>query len=85
LGALVGGGKKSQIEAIYRYGKCVGLLFQIVDDLLDGEGYASLLGAADTKKLAENLCLRAKNELVGFGAKAKNLNQLADFILERKS
>lgn len=36
-GALVGGGDESQLRALTRYGECLGLAFQIADDILDVE------------------------------------------------
>ncbi len=43
-GALAGGGSSDQIEHLGRYGRAVGLAFQIVDDILDIQGDAALLG-----------------------------------------
>lgn len=36
-GALVGGGDEPQLRALTRYGECLGLAFQIADDILDVE------------------------------------------------
>ncbi len=44
VGAILGGGSKSQITQLKRYGKKVGLAFQIADDLLDVEGKSSIMG-----------------------------------------
>jgi geranylgeranyl diphosphate synthase, type II len=43
-GALAGGGSSDQVERLGRYGRAVGLAFQIVDDILDIRGDAALLG-----------------------------------------
>jgi geranylgeranyl diphosphate synthase type II len=43
-GALAGGGSSDQVEHLGRYGRAVGLAFQIVDDILDIQGDAALLG-----------------------------------------
>ncbi|HVO84340.1 MAG TPA: farnesyl diphosphate synthase [Syntrophobacteria bacterium] len=43
-GALAGGGTGEQVERLGRYGRAVGLAFQIVDDILDIRGDAALLG-----------------------------------------
>jgi len=42
VGARIGGGGQNQIEALERFGTCLGLAYQIRDDLLDIEGGADL-------------------------------------------
>jgi geranylgeranyl diphosphate synthase type II len=44
LGALVAGGGRGQRTALSQFGQCLGLAFQITDDLLDVEGDASAMG-----------------------------------------
>ena len=44
LGGLLGGGDEAQLEALSVYGEKIGLAFQIVDDILDVEGDAALMG-----------------------------------------
>jgi geranylgeranyl diphosphate synthase type II len=44
MGAVIAGAPDSYIEALDRYGKAVGLAFQIVDDLLDVQGDETKLG-----------------------------------------
>jgi geranylgeranyl diphosphate synthase type II len=83
-GALLGGGSSSQIEALYRYGKEIGLLFQIVDDILDGQGYAKVYGLEGARVRARDIHRAAVKELRIFGQKASTLRQLADFLLNRK-
>ncbi len=43
-GALAGMGSEAEVEAMGRYGRCIGLAFQIADDILDIEGDVELLG-----------------------------------------
>jgi geranylgeranyl diphosphate synthase type II len=43
-GALAGKGSEVQVAALARYGRAIGLAFQIADDILDIEGDAELLG-----------------------------------------
>ena len=43
-GALIGGAKGPQLDAMIRYGEAVGLAFQIADDILDIEGTTEELG-----------------------------------------
>ncbi|OIO39555.1 MAG: hypothetical protein AUJ72_00550 [Candidatus Omnitrophica bacterium CG1_02_46_14] len=83
VGAYLGGGSKAEVQALFRYGKYVGLLFQIVDDIIDREGYAKSVGVPEARKQAEELLSKATKELVKFGRKSLILNQIADFILTR--
>ena len=46
MGALTGGANDEQLEALGEYGQAVGLAFQVIDDLLDVEGDAELVGKA---------------------------------------
>ncbi|MBT8407666.1 MAG: polyprenyl synthetase family protein [Deltaproteobacteria bacterium] len=43
-GALAGNGSEAQVAALARYGRGIGLAFQIADDILDIEGDTELLG-----------------------------------------
>ncbi|MGZ8783478.1 MAG: hypothetical protein ACXWZB_08280, partial [Gaiellaceae bacterium] len=45
------------------FGDEVGLLFQIVDDLLDGDGYAEAHGVEETRRLADEAGARAQTRL----------------------
>ena len=46
-GAILGKPRRSQHDALGRYGQALGQAFQIADDLLDVEGDAATLGKAD--------------------------------------
>lgn len=43
-GAILGGGRDAEVEAITRYGRAVGLAFQVADDILDVEGDSKEMG-----------------------------------------
>jgi geranylgeranyl diphosphate synthase type II len=43
-GAILGGGREDQVQAITLYGRNIGLAFQVADDILDVEGDSSELG-----------------------------------------
>jgi len=43
-GAILGGGNEAQVECLSEYGTCVGLAFQISDDILDVVGDQEKLG-----------------------------------------
>lgn len=44
MGAILGGGTETQIDALTRYAQVLGLAFQIKDDILDLEGDSATLG-----------------------------------------
>jgi geranylgeranyl diphosphate synthase type II len=46
MGALLGGGNPSQVEALEAYGRHLGLAFQIADDILNETGTSDELGKA---------------------------------------
>jgi geranylgeranyl diphosphate synthase type II len=43
-GAILGGGRDEEVEAMARYGRHIGLAFQVADDILDVEGDSKRLG-----------------------------------------
>lgn len=52
-GAIMGGAGQKELEALSKYGKSIGLAFQIADDILDVEGSADEMGkntGGDEKK-----------------------------------
>jgi farnesyl diphosphate synthase len=52
MGAVLGGATARQKQAVVSYGTCLGLAFQIKDDLLDVEGDAASVGKATGKDAA---------------------------------
>ena len=53
LGGILAGASEEKIAALRRYGRAVGLAFQIVDDLLDQEETAATLGKTAGKDVAQ--------------------------------
>lgn len=82
-GAIVAGVNESQESHILRFGAHLGFAFQIVDDIMDSEGYRKLMPEKNARQTANNFIARAKKELETFGAQCEHLNRLADFVLER--
>jgi farnesyl diphosphate synthase len=95
--------EEKQQTALDRYAKCVGLAFQVVDDVLDAEAstatlgktagkdakdgkptYVSLMGAAEAKKLADELYTDALDALAPLGASADRLKFMAEYIVKRQ-
>ena len=53
LGGIAGGAGDATVRALREYGLKIGLAFQIVDDLLDAEGTADVVGKATGKDAAK--------------------------------
>ncbi len=49
MGGILGGGTGEQVEALSRFGRALGLLFQITDDILDETGSFEEMGKAVAK------------------------------------
>ncbi|MEM1213543.1 MAG: polyprenyl synthetase family protein [Planctomycetota bacterium] len=52
MGAISGGASDEALAAVTRYAEAIGLMFQVVDDLLDVEGTAASAGKATGKDAA---------------------------------
>ena len=65
------------------FGDEVGLLFQVVDDLLDGDGYSQRLGSAEAGRLAEESAERARAHLARIPADTSVLGELVDVLAVR--
>lgn len=93
-GAILGGAKESEREALGRYAHALGLAFQITDDLLDTDVDAarlgkatlvSVLGAASARKRIKDLIAEAEAALAPFGDRASMLTTCVRWIAERKN
>lgn len=75
-----GAGDESKLEAVTRYGACIGLMFQIVDDLLDVEQTTEHLGKRASKDVdAGKLTYPG---LVGIDASRREIDRLLASALE---
>ncbi|KAL7173171.1 hypothetical protein ACSBR2_032609 [Camellia fascicularis] len=54
IGAIFGGGSGEKVEKLREYGRCVGLMFQVVDDILDVTMSSEELGKTAGKDLVAN-------------------------------
>ncbi|KPJ65621.1 hypothetical protein AMJ44_09810 [candidate division WOR-1 bacterium DG_54_3] len=89
-----------QLEALTVYAECLGLAFQIADDILDvtstrkklgkpvgadvKKGYPYLVGLEKSRKLAEQEKNKAIRALKVFGKKADTLREIAEYVDERE-
>jgi geranylgeranyl diphosphate synthase type II len=65
------------------FGEDVGLLFQVVDDLLDGDGYVERLGGEATRSLADEVADRASSRLDELGGDTSVLRDLLEALTFR--
>jgi len=82
LGLDVAGVEDARDEWV-AFGEEVGLLFQVVDDLLDGDGYAERLGVEEARRVADEVAARARARLEGTGADTHVLRELVDALTSR--
>jgi geranylgeranyl diphosphate synthase type II len=61
----------------------LGLLFQVVDDVLDGDGYATLLGADAARRLAADAASRAHKLLQAIAADTSVLEDIVSGLAVR--
>ena len=88
-GALVGGAEGDSLHRLSEYGKRVGLVFQITDDILDAEqdpepvSFPALFGMDESHRMARAAVDESLDFLSTFGPGAEPLRRLATFLLDR--
>jgi geranylgeranyl diphosphate synthase type II len=88
-GACLGGADADLVARLRRFGRAVGVAFQIADDLLDAEDESTgcslvpLLGLDRARARAETLLERALAEIEHLGERAEPLRALARFAVQR--
>ena len=65
------------------FGEELGMLFQVVDDVLDGDGYAARLGVEAARALAREAGERARAALAQIPADTSVLNAIVDGLVVR--
>jgi geranylgeranyl diphosphate synthase, type II len=83
LGLDVAGVARGARHEWVAFGEDVGLLFQVVDDLLDGDGYAERLGVEEARRLADEVAARARARLDRTGAETQVLRELVEALIFR--
>jgi geranylgeranyl pyrophosphate synthase len=61
----------------------LGLLFQIVDDILDGDGYVEDVGEDGARHLADEAAERAQTRLAAIDADTTVLAEIVDGLASR--
>ena len=81
LGALAAGaGRDERLAGIERYAKCIGLAFQVRDDILDVEGDTEILGKTRGKDVAASKATYPA--LIGLEGAREMARRLVDEALE---
>jgi geranylgeranyl diphosphate synthase type II len=83
LGVRVAGVPAAAQRPWRRFGDELGLLFQVVDDLLDGDGFAERLGQEGAQELADGAAERARSRLRAIPADTTVLAALVDDLAVR--
>jgi geranylgeranyl diphosphate synthase type II len=65
------------------FGEELGVLFQAVDDVIDGDGYAAALGAVGARGVAADAARRAHDRLDAIGADTSVLGEIVDSLAVR--
>lgn len=94
-GGLLVGASPDEIEQLRKYGQTVGVLYQLVDDILEAtteknkdakdirkgkKSYVSVYGVEKGKKVAQDLRSQAKKELDGFVKYGEKVLPLYSFV-----
>jgi geranylgeranyl diphosphate synthase type II len=65
------------------FGEELGLVFQVVDDILDGDGYAARLGATEAQAVARAAAERATAALAAIPADTSVLEEIVESLVSR--
>ncbi|KAL9231868.1 hypothetical protein vseg_007034 [Gypsophila vaccaria] len=94
-GGLLAGANEDEIQRLRRYGRAVGVLYQVIDDILkektavekreDGKkkrakSYVSVYGVEKAMEVAKDLRAQAKKELDGFVKYGEKVTPLYSFV-----
>ena len=83
MGLDVAGIPESERGVWLALGDDLGILFQVVDDLLDGDGYAARLGPGAASQLADDVAGRARARVDELAVDTRVLRELVDLLAVR--
>lgn len=84
LGVRVAGVPEAEREPWRAFADELGLLFQVVDDILDGDGFAERIGVEGARRLADDAVSRAREQLAALiEADTSVLSELVDGLAVR--
>lgn len=83
IGALSAAAPAATVKRVRKFGECLGLAFQIADDMNDRDGYLKHISASEAEERVRDLIAKAKREIKVLGKKAEALIFIADNLIER--
>lgn len=83
VGAIAARATARQERAIRRYGELLGLVFQLRDDILDGDGSMRVMSVHEACLKAQELGERAKAAVLFLGARGTRLKEIAESLPQR--
>jgi geranylgeranyl diphosphate synthase type II len=83
LGVRAAGVPEEEQATWRRFGWELGALFQVVDDILDDDGFAARLGRKEARRLADETARRARERLQVVPADTSVLRELVDGLATR--
>jgi geranylgeranyl diphosphate synthase type II len=94
VGAMIGGTTRKDLDRITRYAQCLGLAFQITDDILDEHeiandghkgmaNYLSVAGKAKANERVQHLLAQCLKAIEPYGTAAEPLREIARYVTER--
>lgn len=90
IGAILADASEDDLKNLTVYGEKIGLLFQIVDDILDSKtksetmNFVTLYGVDGSREKAEEIAREAENALKDFKGNKEILEQIISFLLNRE-
>lgn len=82
VGAVMGDADQDAESRVFKFGEYLGFAFQIVDDILDSNGYLHFMSAHEAREKALELTAKAKNEVTHV-KNHQRLLEIADWIGNR--
>lgn len=79
-GAIAAGASSGKVRVLCGYGEHLGLAFQVVDDILDVDGYCRVMPREQVVRKAASLINTARHQAKEFGRRGEKLLFLADFL-----
>jgi geranylgeranyl pyrophosphate synthase len=83
LGLWAAGVPEAEQRPWRAFGDELGLLFQIVDDILDGDGYVVTHGVDGARRFADEAAERARERLAAIDADTSVLREIVDGLAVR--